>query len=366
MKKLLLALTVLALVAIASPAFASGNELAYKRVGELDTLLAASIASGDLIPIWDASTNQVKSVDATAFPYGGGTITVDDGVTDSPSLIFKDGTDETATFLKLDAAYLKLTTDATDGLNILVGNLKIGNGVPDATINGEDLYVEGISEFDGAARFDGTVALAGAVTSTSTGSFTSLATSLGIVHTLAPTADHGTTKNGSKVAYTVPIHTTGTNVDNAYDIALTIGNASGGTNTTNGIKIENVTGDAQVNVTGLNIGTGTTLGTSNAIAVGSGWDAGLVLDSNLQVNSTNGTAISAIRFASDTIASGQTAKTVTVTGATASSKCVAQANEIPSNTAYIKSAAPGTDQVVVTVNTDPGASNLDITVLCMN
>jgi hypothetical protein len=68
--------------------------------------------------------------------------------------------------------------------------------------------------------------------------------------------------------------------------------------------------------------------------------------------------------ASDAIASGQTAKTVTVTGITSAAKCVAQGNEVPSNAAYIKSVAPGTDSAVVTVNTDPGASNLDITVIC--
>ncbi len=210
------------------------------------------------------------------------------------------------------------------------------------------------------------MALAGAVTSTRTASFTSIADSLGITGTLAPTADHATTKFGSKVAYTVPVHTTGTNIDYGYLVTPTISNATGGTNTFSAYRVDNVTGDAQVNVSGLNIGTGTTLGTSNAINIGSGWDAGIVTDSGVQINSTNGTLVTAFRVASDTIASGQTAKTVTVTGVTASSKCVAQANEIPSNTAYIKSAAPGTDQVVVTVNTDPGASNLDLTVMCVN
>ncbi len=158
MKKQYLSLVVaFALTLIGTNALASGNELAYKRVGELDTLLAASIASGDLIPIWDASTNKVKSVDATAFPYGGGAITLDDGSGASPSLILKDGTDETATFSKVDAGYLTLTTDATDGLNILTGSLKVGNGVPTNTVNGEDAYVEGGLEVDGATLLDGAV-----------------------------------------------------------------------------------------------------------------------------------------------------------------------------------------------------------------
>ena len=54
------------------------------------------------------------------------------------------------------------------------GNLRVGNGTPDVALNGEDLYVEGTSEFDGATRHDGavtnnsTVANNGAVTNAST------------------------------------------------------------------------------------------------------------------------------------------------------------------------------------------------------
>lgn len=46
---------------------------------------------------------------------------------------------------------------ATGSLEIRTGNLQVGDGTPDETHNGEDLYVEGISEFDGAAYFDGAV-----------------------------------------------------------------------------------------------------------------------------------------------------------------------------------------------------------------
>ncbi len=112
-------------------------------------------------------------------------------------------------------------------------------------------------------------------TTPSTGAFTSVTDTLGVTGTIAPTADHATTKIGSKVAYTVPVHTTGTNVDNAFEVAGTISNATGGTNTFSGFKFDNVTGDAQVNVNAVNIGTGTTLGTSYAINIGSGWDLDL-------------------------------------------------------------------------------------------
>lgn len=83
-----------------------------------------------------------------------GTQTLDDGVTDSPSLVFTDATDETVTFTKLDAGYLTITTVAGDGVNVLVGNLKVGNGTPGVTLDGEDAYIEGTIEVDGVARFD--------------------------------------------------------------------------------------------------------------------------------------------------------------------------------------------------------------------
>jgi len=89
-----------------------------------------------------------------------GNVTLDDGVTDSPSLIFKDATDETATLKKTDAANLDLTTSATEGLRIVTGNLRVGDGAPGvAAMDGEDFYVNGASEFDGAVQFDGAVTI---------------------------------------------------------------------------------------------------------------------------------------------------------------------------------------------------------------
>jgi hypothetical protein len=86
---------------------------------------------------------------------GAGNVTLDDGSGASPSLILKDATDETVTFSKVDAGYMTVTTVAGDGVQITTGNLRIGDGSEDATIDGEDLYCEGISEFDGAMRVDG-------------------------------------------------------------------------------------------------------------------------------------------------------------------------------------------------------------------
>jgi len=80
----------------------------------------------------------------------------------------------------------------------------------------------------------------------------------------------------------------------------------------------------------------------------------------------SGTAITKLLFAFDTVASGGSSKTTTLTGATSSSRCVASAAETATNAVYIRSVVPGTDQVVITTSGDPGASNLDFTVICLN
>ena len=77
-----------------------------------------------------------------------------------------------------------------------------------------------------------------------------------------------------------------------------------------------------------------------------------------------GAAIPVIRVAQDAVASGQTSKAVTVTGITAASKCIASPNEVATNAAYIRAVVPTADTATVTVSADPGASNLDITVVC--
>ena len=41
--------------------------LAYKKIDELEVLAGGSIASGDYIPVWDASAGEWKKVDATYF-----------------------------------------------------------------------------------------------------------------------------------------------------------------------------------------------------------------------------------------------------------------------------------------------------------
>lgn len=61
-----------ALLLIPTLAWASGQELSWQKLQQLQTLAAGSIASGDYIPVYDASAGIVKKVDATAYPSPGG------------------------------------------------------------------------------------------------------------------------------------------------------------------------------------------------------------------------------------------------------------------------------------------------------
>ena len=53
---------------------------------------------------------------------------------------------------------ITLTTALTTGIvNVLSGNLQVGNGAPTVALNGEDAYIEGTLEVDGTSRFDAAV-----------------------------------------------------------------------------------------------------------------------------------------------------------------------------------------------------------------
>lgn len=177
----------------------------------------------------------------------GGNVTLDDNSGASPDLTFTDETNETAVFSKADSGYLSVTTQAADGLQILTGSLKIGNGSPTGTINGEDLYVEGIFEVDGAARFDSTIDANGAITASST---------------LALDLTNAAGASANPVDYTV---TTGI-MDGSddltlLDVNLTNANHTGASNTIQVLDVANITGDADA--------------TETAIKIGTGWDDGI-------------------------------------------------------------------------------------------
>lgn len=107
-------------------------------------------------------------------------------------------------------------------------------------------------------------------------------------------------------------------------------------------------------------------GSIGSVTPAAGVFTSLQANTSLKVNATSGTSITAIRFAFDAVASGQTAKTTALTGVTATSRCTATFAEVATNAISMRAAVPGTDEVVITVSGDPGASNQDYTVLCLN
>lgn len=136
---------------------------------------------------------------------------------------------------------------AAGRFNILTGNFAVGNGTPDTSLNGEDAYVEGTFEVDGAVNFDSTLNVDGAAD-----------------FVFVQGIDAGATGDALEIVYTTPIDTAGSNTHNAVTVDLVIGNATGGTNNVRAIQIDSITGDAEVIETAIN--------------VEAGWDFGLAVD----------------------------------------------------------------------------------------
>lgn len=132
---------------------------AYVTPGDLNRLrgLAMTLVSATITTL-TATTSVLTTVGVS------GATTFDDGSGASPTITIQDGTDETMVLSKVDAGFLTATSTAGDGLNVLVGNIKIGNGTPGVTQDGEDAYIEGTLEVDGAVEFDGAVDLDSTIT----------------------------------------------------------------------------------------------------------------------------------------------------------------------------------------------------------
>lgn len=123
----------------------SDNGTNYVRLKAPDSTADATITLPD-------TTGTLAILGANTFT---GNQTLDDGTGASPTLTFQDATNETAVFEKADAGFLTITTVAGDGVNIVTGNFKVGNGAPTKTQDGEDAYIEGMLEVDGVIYADG-------------------------------------------------------------------------------------------------------------------------------------------------------------------------------------------------------------------
>lgn len=124
---LAIAVGALAVFPVASPASADALQQAFRRWGQTFVVTSVSDAALD--------------VDQR----GPGSIAN-----------FSDGGTDEYTFDQTSATFV-------NQLN-LSDDLKIGNGTPGVTLNGEDAYIEGTLEVDGATQFDGGFTLAGAIT----------------------------------------------------------------------------------------------------------------------------------------------------------------------------------------------------------
>jgi len=196
-----------------------------------NTIFSRAVVANGNVDIGNAATDTL-----TITSIIDGDVTLDDGTTDSPSLVLKDATDETATLVKTDGANLDLTTSATEGLRVMVGNLRVGNGSPGtAAMNGEDTYLEGQLEVDGTVQFDG------AVTAASTLSVTgALATAAAVTHTLAAASlviIDGDTTNQTQTAGALDINV-GTTTAGTEAVNVKITSEMAGAGTVSGVLID--------------------------------------------------------------------------------------------------------------------------------
>jgi len=117
------------------------------------------------VDIGDAASDTLtitSSVDAD--------LVFDDQVTDSPKATFTAATNNSGSVHQDnttdDLILAPSTANAADGVRVLTGNLMVGNGVPGVALNGEDAYIEGTLEVDGATQMDGALVVNSTVQTT--------------------------------------------------------------------------------------------------------------------------------------------------------------------------------------------------------
>lgn len=251
-------------------------------------------------------------------------ITMDDGATDSPTLSLIDQTNETFSIVKSDGDDVIVTVPATEDFEIFAGNLAVGNGAPGtAAMDGEDFYVQGDSEFDGAVQFDGLPTSAAGLTVTAAA--VNLNVSSNFAANIATGTSTGTVTIGGAAAQTIAIG------DGAAAKTVSLGSSNTSSTTTilggsNGVNINvNALNDPTNINTGVNTGTVTIGGTgaqtisignagtgAKVITLGDGAAAGstdiLSGTGNLTINEDAGAATT-------NVGAGTTTGTVTIGGA---------------------------------------------------
>jgi len=120
----------------------------YSDEGSTQTFLldaaTGNLVVGGSVAVTGVLTSTGGQAMAGALDLDGQDLVMD---ADGDSIFDEKADDQVRLGLGAAAGYLEINS----------GNLRVGNGTPGETHDGEDLYVEGISEFDGASYFDGVV-----------------------------------------------------------------------------------------------------------------------------------------------------------------------------------------------------------------
>ena len=180
---------------------------------------------------------------------------LDDDTTHSPALVFRDTGEATCSIVKLNGATADTTVTiaAASDFSIRTGNLSVGDGssAGTAAMDGEDFYVAGDSEFDGAVQFDGLPT--GAAGLTITGAAVNLNVSSNFAANIATGTSTGTVTLGGNGIQAIAIG----NGAAAKTVAL------GSSNSTSTTTLLSGSGGLLLNVTNnqpTNINTGTSTG----------------------------------------------------------------------------------------------------------
>jgi hypothetical protein len=236
---------------------------------------------------------------------------------------------------------MTVTPSATGYLNVTTGNLKVGNGTPTTTLNGEDAYIEGTVEVDGVARFDATTMILRGVTYTipsadgaassflSTDGSGTLSWSAGSGSTLDTAYDTGGAGAGRTItADTGAVTITNTDADTAYLLSITP--TPGSSAALGGVQVTSGANSTQDSLNIVNSGSGddieagngafkvsstgavTSVGITNAGAAVS-----LNASSNFATNVNTGTSSGSVTIGggSNTVAVNSTTWDVSTTGA---------------------------------------------------
>ncbi len=285
------------------------------------TLVQATSVTGALTANGNVTLGNAASDNVTITGDVVANITLDDDSTDSPSVIFRDAGENDWIFLKANGATgnLTVTSDAaTSDFQIVTGNFKVGAGSESVTLNGDDAYITGTFEVDGAARFDGLVT--GNAGLTVTGAAVNLNASSNFAVNIATGTSTGTVSIGGSAAQTITM---------------------GSSNTTSTTSLLSGSGAINLNLNNnqpTNIGTGTTTGTvtiggagTQTINIGDGAAIKTVtLGSNNSSSSTvilSGTGNLTINdgagAATTSVGTGATTGTITIGGSSAQTVTIA-------------------------------------------